>query len=90
MYFRERYFRISIQITKFVPGSPVDNKSGRTGRSYSWAPNKRQDIIWNNGESINTLRPSQNGRHFADDTFKCIFLDEDIRISFKISLRFVP
>ena len=37
-----------------------------------------------------TLKPRQNGRHFADDTFKCIFLNEDIRISFKISLKFVP
>ena len=25
---------------------------------------------------INTLRPRQNGRHFADDVFKCIFLNE--------------
>ena len=26
----------------------------------------------------NTLRPRQNGRHFADDIFKCIFLNENI------------
>ena len=39
---------------------------------------------------INTLKPRQNGRHFADDTFKCIFLKENIRISTKISLKFVP
>ena len=39
---------------------------------------------------INTLRPRQNGRRFADDTFKCIFLNEDIKISIKISLKFVP
>ena len=39
---------------------------------------------------INTLRPRQNGRHFADDTFKCIFLNENVRISIKISLKFVP
>ena len=39
---------------------------------------------------INTLRPRQNGRHFADDTFKPIFLNENIRISIKISLKFVP
>ena len=25
---------------------------------------------------INSLRPRQNGRHFADDIFKCIFLNE--------------
>ena len=39
--------------------------------------------------SVNTLRPRQNGRHFADDTFKCIFLKENVRISIKISLKFV-
>ena len=39
---------------------------------------------------VNTLRPRQNGRRFADDTFKRIFLDENIRISIKISLKFVP
>ena len=40
-------------------------------------------------ECVNTLRPRQNGRHFADDTFKPIFLNENIRISIKISLKFV-
>ena len=39
---------------------------------------------------LNTLRPRQNGRHFADDTFKYIFLNENVRISAKISLKFVP
>ena len=39
---------------------------------------------------INTLRPRQNGRCFADDTFKRIFLNENVRISIKISLKFVP
>ena len=39
---------------------------------------------------INTLRPRQNGRHFADDPFKRIFLNETLRISIKISLNFVP
>ena len=33
---------------------------------------------------INTLRPGQNGRRFADDTFKHIFLNENVRISIKI------
>ena len=39
---------------------------------------------------LNTLRPRQNGRHFADDTFKRIFLNENVGISIKISLKFVP
>ena len=39
---------------------------------------------------INSLRQRQNGHLFADDTFKCIFLNENIRISTKNSLKFVP
>ena len=39
---------------------------------------------------INTLRPRQNGRHFPDDIFKFIFLNENAWISIKISLKFVP
>ena len=39
---------------------------------------------------INTLRPRQNGRHFADTIFKCIFLNENIWIPIKTSLKFVP
>ena len=41
-------------------------------------------------ECYNTLRPGQNGRRFADDTFKRIFLNENVRISIRISLKFVP
>ena len=39
---------------------------------------------------FNSLRPRQNGRHFADDIFKCIFLNENVWIPIKISLKFVP
>ena len=39
---------------------------------------------------VNTLRPRQNGRHFADDILKCIFLNENVWIPIKISLKFVP
>ena len=39
---------------------------------------------------FNTLSPRQNARRFADDTFKRILLNENVRISIKISLKFVP
>ena len=39
---------------------------------------------------LNTLRPRQNGRHFADDNFKCVFWNENVGISINISLKFVP
>ena len=39
---------------------------------------------------ISILRPRQNGRQFADDILKCIFLIENVWSSLKISLKFVP
>ena len=36
--------------------------------------------------TLNTLRPRQNGRHFSDDIFKWIFLNENVWISITISL----
>ena len=41
-------------------------------------------------QGLNTLRPRQNGWHFADDIFKWIFLNENVWILIKISLKFVP
>ena len=40
--------------------------------------------------AINTVRPRGNGRHFPDHIFKCIFFNENVLISIKISLKFVP
>ena len=37
-----------------------------------------------------THTPGQNGRHFADDIFICIFVYEKFYILIKISLKFVP
>ena len=34
--------------------------------------------------SINSTPPGQNGRHFTDNIFKCIFMNENIRISTEI------
>ena len=45
---------------------------------------------WYGHAGINTLRPRQNGRHFADDIFKCIFLNKNVWISIKVSLKFAP
>ena len=39
---------------------------------------------------VNSLRLRQNGRHFPDDNLKCIFLNENVWISIKISPKFVP
>ena len=47
-------------------------------------------VVCNDLSMLNTLRPGQNGHRFADDTFKRIFLNENVRISINISLKFVP
>ena len=39
---------------------------------------------------FNTLRPRRNEQHFADDILKRIFFNENVWISIKISLKFVP
>ena len=48
---------------------------------------------WNGNQSvwdINSLKPRQDGRHFPDDIFKCILLNENVSIAIKMSLKFVP
>ena len=45
-------------------------------------------VIWTS--IFNTSRPRQNGRDFVDDIFKCIFLNENVWISLKITRKFIP
>ena len=40
--------------------------------------------------TFNTLRPRQDGCHFPDNILKWIFFNENLWISIKISLKFVP
>ena len=39
---------------------------------------------------VNSSPSGQNGCHFADDSFRCIFVNEKFCILIKISLKFVP
>ena len=39
---------------------------------------------------FDSLRPRRNRLYFADDIFKCIFLNENVLILVKISLKFIP
>ena len=42
---------------------------------------------WSRKHDLNTLRLRQNGRHFADDIFKGIFLNENVWNPIKFSLK---
>ena len=39
---------------------------------------------------VKHMQAETNGRHFPDDIFKCIFLNKNVLILIKISLKFVP
>ena len=49
---------------------------------------KQNTAPWVSQNTFNTLRPRQNGRHFADDISKCIFINENVSFPIEISLKF--
>ena len=59
-------------------------------KPYTWLGFQSSPCLLINGHHFNTLRPRQNGSHVADDIFKRIFLNENVRIFIWISLKFVP
>ena len=62
-----------------------------TGSDSGLSPDRRENFFLNQWWLvISTLRPRWNEPHFADDTFKRIFFNENVWISIKISLKFVP
>ena len=99
--FLNQNYQILIKISvKFLPCGLNGNKS-----TMIHVMNRHQVISWTNVDPylqcliwchqatinfLNTLRLRQNGCHFADNIFKCIFLNESVRISNEISLKFVP
>ena len=40
--------------------------------------------------NVNSSPPGENGHHFADDIFRCIFVNEKFYIVIKFALKFVP
>ena len=67
-----------------VPAAATSIKGISWGRQ-SWLAEHHGEIPAPRGDSL-----WQNGRHFADDIFKCIFLNENVWIPIRISLKFVP
>ena len=47
-------------------------------------------LITHTWRSVSSAHQGQNGRHFTDAIFKCIFMNEKYCISLRISLKFVP
>ena len=54
--------------------------------SYEFVSN----LSWPDTGAVNSPLPGQHGHHFPDDIFKYIFLNENVWIWIKVSLKFVP
>ena len=61
-------------------------------KNHQWSePDAKKDVftLFSEGTHCNTLRPEQNGRHFAYDNFKSIFWKKRICIFIQILLNVV-
>ena len=52
---------------------------------YYWYDN----VCMKPSNTVEILKPRQNGSHFADDSFKCIFLNDNFQVSNKVWLQCV-
>ena len=85
-----KYFPISFAVSIRISDSGL----GVIGIIYDFFTLSYDELccsIWPvHSSAINSLRPRQNGSHVADDIFKHIFLNENVKISIWISPKFVP
>ena len=48
------------------------------------------NVLRVDGPLLNSYPHGHNGRHFPDDIFECIFMNEKFGILIQLSLKFVP
>ena len=89
-----QYIRDGLRKAQKIQHIPLFHKKNEVFMCmvWWWSGDETQSLVDHGIESAhyNTLRPRQNGCHFADDIFKGIFLNENALMSIKISLTFVP
>ena len=94
------YYPVYTQLVSFI--SELHSKLRTISRRISGLASGSLGGVWGHGWTtcllydgplsdlcFNTWRPRLNGRLFPDDILKWIFLNENIWISFRISLKFV-
>ena len=102
--FMNEKFCVWIKISlKYVPKGLINNNAALVEiMSWCWIddkplsetmlkqPSSMTLICSTRGRWVNTLRLRRNGQHFANNIFRRIFFNENVWISIKISLKFVP
>ena len=87
---RETYWRVMNHMNKSIPNL-TNTWWGWWFREAGRQSKETIHVLSNcTGTYVNTLKPRQNGRHFPDDIFKWIFMNENAWIAINISLKFVP
>ena len=81
---------LELLLTYKEPSSVEFGKTIIFTEENTWIITHKMEMILFRPQWVNTLRPRQNGRHFPDDIFKRIFLNENVWILINISLKFVP
>ena len=86
------FYPISVRcVWEFITINPDNLETGKELATHRDVSAESIFFVWVSMHGlINTLMPRQDGRHLPDDIFKCIFMKENIWISIKISLKFVP
>ena len=94
MMFQPCFFRVDLLpydlITQLFKILSIETKQEKGLYPQQWVestvPVTLVSVTW---QHLNSLRPRQDGRHFAD-VFKCNFLNENAWIPIKKSLKFFP
>ena len=81
-----RIQRMKDRIHEYSPPPPAIGSSG-----WHIVFSSLSNVIWEEEEeqeeeqcNFTTLRPRQNGRHFPEDIFKCIFFNENLEFRLEI------
>ena len=75
-------------LIKNAPGMKYSTETYEKQRQYNILPTQKNvevNIVDPLGGMFNSSPPGQNGHHFADDIFKCIFVNEKVCILIQIS-----
>ena len=79
----KHFLRLFIVRCRQATNNYVDQYWSTSGKTW-------QLSVMGHSMRVNPFKLRQNGRHFPDDAFKCICLNENIWVSIKFSLKLVP
>ena len=82
-HFLSQSFQLQIHGLKVIASMNEDPQPNAIWLDWTWTEHGA-------ARDLNRLRPKQDGQHFIDGIFKCIFMNENVWILIKISLRFAP